>query len=61
MKKKMGIKKPKRIAIVINEDVWFYEAQRSIKFIVWSKKNDAGYRSVTEFTLPIKKLRLEKF
>ena len=61
MEKKLGIKKPKNTAIVVNKDVWFYEAKRSVKFIVWSKKDKEGRRVVTGFTLPIKKLRLEKF
>lgn len=55
-KKEVKIEKPSYKPTTINKDVWFYESKKSLFFVVWSKKNKIGERTVTNFRLPLRKL-----
>lgn len=54
MKKSIKLKY-KHKPVEMTKDVWFYQNQRSLQFVVWQTGYD-GKRICTQFRLPLKKL-----
>jgi hypothetical protein len=48
----------RRLPIIINDDVWFYEHDKTLQFIVWSAGTPAE-QTVTSFR--VKKSRLKHY
>lgn len=43
--------------VSINEDVWFYETDKTLQFVVWTIGEKGHPRQVRQFVLPKTKLR----
>ena len=54
MKKKV---KKKRYATKITEDIWYYQNERSLDFVVWQKGRD-GNSTCVQFRLYLKSIGL---